>query len=510
MSRDYGRLGSGRRSGSAIWQWMIIGSVLGFGCAAAAFLVLLLTGNIVLDPSGLTRITPTAVVQVVTSTPDPNQPTITPLIITATSEPRPTQEAGILIPSSTPPVVEEPTTEEPVVTEETGTTETQASATESLDSTDDSAATQETGTGGTRTVDSGGIPAELEGITSQLVPITGGTFTMGTNPQEVSSAVLICQDNGGSCDANTATDSYPAHNVTLDAFSMEQTEVSIRQYVAFLNYLKSTGVDHTNGCSNQRCVETKIENPDGSNIAYDTNLYTVEPDFAGELPVIYVSWYGADSYCRAIGRRLPTEAEWEYAARGTGNNIYPWGNDLLVENASTGRSFNEDGTPVGLQPITAFNTVGSPFGTINQAGNVSEWVADWYGAYSAVDAFNPTGPAAGSQKVIRGGNWADNPFFARSMHRISAAPTQETATVGFRCAADAQDPASTLGTTGTTGTTGGSLGNATFEAPVGTPDPSSLGVIGGSTETGGAAPTLAPATPTLSGGPTQPSLPPGG
>jgi hypothetical protein len=149
MSRDYGRLGSGRRSGSAIWQWMIIGGVLGFGCAAAAFLGLLLTGNVTFDPNGLNRITPTAIVQVVTSTPDLNLPTETPLIITATTEPRPTQEANVIAPSSTPPVTTEPvTTEEAAVTEETGTTDVQPLATESLDTTEDPSATQETGTTG--------------------------------------------------------------------------------------------------------------------------------------------------------------------------------------------------------------------------------------------------------------------------------------------------------------------------------------------------------------------------
>jgi formylglycine-generating enzyme required for sulfatase activity len=513
MSRDYGRLGSGRRSGSAIWQWMIIGGVLGFGCAAAAFLGLLLTGNVTFDPNGLNRITPTAIVQVVTSTPDLNLPTETPLIITATTEPRPTQEANVIAPSSTPPVTTEPvTTEEAAVTEETGTTDVQPLATESLDTTEDPSATQETGTTGdtgstgTRGTD-GGVPPQLEGIGSPLLPVTGGSFIMGTSPSEVQEAVRICIDDGGQCEVTFAEDAYPAHNVTLDSFSIEQYEVSLAQYVQFLNYLKSTGVDHSNGCNGNRCVETKVENPDSTNIAYDTNLYTFEPSFTETLPVTFVSWHGADAYCRALGRRLPTEAEWEFAARGPGNNIYPWGRDFLVENASTSRSVNEDGTQSGIQPVNAYPGGASPFGTFNQAGNVGEWVADWYGPYAAADAFNPTGPSAGSQKVVRGGNWAFNPFFARTMQRIYAAPDSKEPTVGFRCAADAQVPATTLGNT-TTDTTG-SLGNTVFETPVGTPDPANLGVIGSSTETGGAAPTLAAATPTLSGGPTQPALPPG-
>lgn len=503
MSRDYGRLGSGRRSGSAIWQWMIIGGVLGFGCAAAAFLALLVTGNVTLDPNGLNRITPTALVQVVTATTDPDLPMATPFIITATSEPRPTQQSAVIAPTSTPPV-----TNETVVTEEVPSLT--AEPTEDTAPSDPNAtvepgtvgdSTTGTGANGTRSVNSGGIAAVLEGIGSPLVPVEGGTFTMGTIPLEAAEAERICRADGGQCTVNDAQDAYPAHNVTIAPFSIERTEVSIRQYVAFLNSLRTSGANHLNGCDGQRCAETKVENPN-TNIAYDTNIYTVEPDFIGEQPMIFVSWYGANAYCEALGRRLPTEAEWEYAARGAGNSIYPWGNDLVVENVNTSRSVNEEGTPIGIQPAISYETVTSPFGTLNQAGNVGEWVADWYGVYSGADVSNPTGPASGSQKVYRGGTWADNPFYARTMHRLSAAPDADEPTIGFRCAADEQLPASSLGSTTTGGTTG-SLSNTTLETPVGTPDPANLGVIGGSTDTGGAA-------PTLDVGPTQPALPPGG
>ncbi len=510
MSRDYGRLGSSRRSGSAIWQWMIIGAVLGFGCAAVAFLALLVTNQIQIDPNGFNRVTPTerVVVQVVTPTLDPNAPTITPVIITATSEPLPTQQSEVIVPSSTPPVLDEPTpTEEAVASTDETTVETNPTATTETGSTDSTGSTTDgsiidtnAGNGGTRNLTSGGIAPELEGIGSILMPVQGGSFIMGTNPAEAEAAWRVCVDNGGACEVDHASDSYPAHTVNLDSFRIEQTEVSLEQYVIFLNYLKSTGVDHLTGCGGQQCIETKIENSN-TNIAYDTNLYTVEPTFVGNLPVTFVSWYGADAYCKALGRRLPTEAEWEFAARGPGGNIYPWGNELVVENASTSRLVNAEGAPLGMQPVAAIAVQG-PFGTYNQAGNVSEWVADWYGAYQQAEATNPTGPAAGSQKVHRGGNWAYNPFYARTMHRLSANPGDESPTIGFRCAADAEDPASSLGTTGSTGTTG-SIGNVTLEAPVGTPDPANLGVIGSSTEPVGGA-------PTLEAGPTQGSLPPGG
>jgi hypothetical protein len=125
MARDYGRLGSNRRSGAAVWQWLIIGLVFGLGCSLMVFLGLLIAGFVGIDPTGAGLIgsTQTAVVQIVTATTDPNQPTQAPLIITATEEERPTQESAIIVPSATIPVVETATsTTDPAVTPPTATT----------------------------------------------------------------------------------------------------------------------------------------------------------------------------------------------------------------------------------------------------------------------------------------------------------------------------------------------------------------------------------------------------
>lgn len=151
-----------------------------------------------------------------------------------------------------------------------------------------------------------------------------------------------------------------------------------------------------------------------------------------------VTWYGAQAYCEAIGRRLPTEAEWEHATRGFSNYIYPWGNEWDGTRASTRRP--ADGGEPQKAPVFAFPEGSSPYGIYNLAGNVAEWVSDWYDPqfYNRPEATitAPTGPISGTEKVVRGGSWDDLPFFARSVHRMSQPPNEPTASIGFRCVED--------------------------------------------------------------------------
>ena len=489
---NYGSIG-GRRSSTAIWQWTIMGIVLGLGCSAVVVLSLLTFGILAIDSDGLSsanQATQTPVI--VTATTDPNlvlTPTQTPIIVTATLDPN---EAQTVDDTTTELTEEEP--DDAVIV--------QATATDVPPSPDPAEQITETPTPeptvDTSTTDSGGVttqgsdvPLLLQGQLSALVAVSGGTFSMGTNQQELAIAANLCVSrDGGACDVSFGEDSVPLHQVTIDQFWMERTEVSLNQYVAFLN---SQGPgSHSNGCFGELCIVTQSENQ-FSNILFDGANYTVAPVFAN-LPAAGVSWWGAQAYCQAIGRRLPTEAEWERAARGQNNTIYPWGEEWIGDGRAYVRIPNQEGTEgpgeVGSQPGNL-----SGFQVLDMAGNVAEWVYDYYDAtyyQTNTNNLNPQGPSFGTDRVLRGGSWDTPPFFARSVHRQNQPPNSTFLWIGFRCASDT-DGSTTLPTnTGNVGTIPTTNEDATGDDDI------------------NAAPELAP-VPTSVGEPSAvPDVPPGG
>ena len=207
---------------------------------------------------------------------------------------------------------------------------------------------------------------------------------------------------------NHDEDEKPIHEVTLYAFWIDMTEVT--------NAMYALCVDAGN------CVE-----PLG-NSHYPDSKYA-------NHPVTSVSWVDANAYCIWADRRLPTEAEWEKAARGETNFIYPWGNNLPDENLLNFNSHVGDTTEVGAYPKGA-----SPYGALDMAGNVWEWVNDWYSANYYLDPLsssNPFGPDSGSARVFRGGSWKDTEYNIRSANRGMNSPTEIDSAIGFRCAMDA-------------------------------------------------------------------------
>ncbi len=274
----------------------------------------------------------------------------------------------------------------------------------------------------------------LRFLASNVAVIDGGLFQMGTTAGEVAAAVSLCIDEqNGNCTLAMGEDSAPIHSVTLNAFEIEVTEVTYAQYVAFLNSMGAGS--HLGGCDGQACSLTSNEDENAA-VTLQGEQY-VFPEAIRNVAVSNVTWYGAKAYCEAIGRRLPTEAEWERAARGGDARIYPWGADWDPIYART--SIPEDGN-IGALPVGSYPFGASPFGVLDMAGNVAEWVSDWYSPdyYRSPNAsgLNPIGPAAGDQKVVRGGSWDAKPFFARTVHRQSFVPSQAGAWLGFRCAAD--------------------------------------------------------------------------
>lgn len=448
---DYGRVRS--RRGGGIWQWMIIGMVLGFSCAAIFVLAALTLGYLAIDTEGRAMAgRPTQTPLVITATLDPNAPTTAPIIVTATPDTAGTQSAietqqadqsisaptATLAPSDT--LTPDPAIEGQVQT--APTTDPNAAGTAPTPTT--------SMVGGTSGVPSavvpGQVPEQLAGLISPLVPVEGGSFEMGTTPNELVAAERLCIDQGGQCTVAMGEDTLPVRVTTVNPFQIERTEVTYGQYIAFLNYLKQTGMDHRNGCGTPTaprvCALTRNEEPN-SNILYDSANYTLALAAQEPLPVANVTWDGADTYCRTIGRRLPTEAEWERAARGPNNYLYPWGNDFDPTRANVGGVETSLNAPVA---VTEFVTGAGSGGVLNMAGNAAEWVADWYNEdyYSDPNStVNPTGPALGIEKVIRGGSWADRAFFARAVHRRNEKPDLNFVSVGFRCAADANTSATT-------------------------------------------------------------------
>jgi len=200
-------------------------------------------------------------------------------------------------------------------------------------------------------------------------------------------------------------DEQPQHKVFLAGFYIDKYEVSNLEYKKFL---EATGRRAPN--------------------------FWTDPDLsADDQPVVGVTWEDARAYCEWAGKRLPTEAEWEKAARGIDGRVYPWGNEFSPQKA------NAYGKADGFQytaPVTAFAAGASPFGALNMAGNVAEWCADYYDSeyYSRSPTRNPSGPAEGLYRVIRGGAWDDAPEKLRASNRYADRPSYSAYNLGFRCA----------------------------------------------------------------------------
>lgn len=447
----------GRRNRDSGWQWLFVGMTLGVGCSFAVFLGAYVLG--IIEPGGgLDQGDVSAqaddVVVVVTSTPEPITPS-------------PTPEETVEVAEADDAVAEDAADVESSADETTPTTEPASDTTE--DDTSSAATPLPSSNGGgasgivesqtivTGTVEATQVPIELgptrtPGIgqpdlpttlltnATPLVLIPGGSFTMGTTIEEGQAAIDLCINGyGGNCTIDMVQDAVPPHQVTLDDFQMEIYEVSATQYVAFLNFLRAQNPDirvDRIACGGNPCVLTTEDDPQ-SYVEFTSDGYElVNESFYFNHPITYVTWWGAQEYCETIGRRLPTEAEWERAARGTANSVYPWGAEWIETNANTSRP-----TADGTLPVDSYASVNSAYGALNMAGNVSEWVFDYYQSnfYTLPQASgqNPRNTAPSDKRVARGGGWDNVPLFARTVHRIDIEPGSPRGSVGFRCAADA-------------------------------------------------------------------------
>jgi len=255
--------------------------------------------------------------------------------------------------------------------------------------------------------------SETDGM--KLVYVPAGKFGMGSSEAQYFAAVRLCINAGGTTDncSQSAMLEKPQHTVYLDAFWIDQTEVTNAMYAL--------------------CVSAGVCQPPSHTNSINHKQYYGEDQFAA-YPAIWIDWTQADAYCKWAGRQLPSEAQWEKAARGTDGRTFPWGEGLDCQKANYNTCVG-DTTPVGSYPAGA-----SPYGALDMAGNVLEWVADWYSAsyYGISPNRNPTGPASGDTKILRGGSW-DNDIYgnARSAYRTYCETNCSLSDIGFRCAINA-------------------------------------------------------------------------
>jgi formylglycine-generating enzyme required for sulfatase activity len=234
--------------------------------------------------------------------------------------------------------------------------------------------------------------------------VSGAVFTCTSNAQPGDMVSVSAGDFMMGCagtDTQCQNDEKPLHRVTLSAFEIDRTEVTQDQYAA--------------------CVE-----------AMACGAPTCDWDCSKtNYPAGCVTWAQAKAYCGWAGKRLPTEAEWERAARGTDGRLYPWGNDIPDCTHANMASCGAGAEPVGNHPKGA-----SPYGALDMAGNVVEMVADWYDAsfYQTSPTNNPTGPATGTRYGGRGGGYRSEPVWLRASARDWYDLLDASASLGFRCA----------------------------------------------------------------------------
>ncbi len=244
---------------------------------------------------------------------------------------------------------------------------------------------------------------------SPMIPIPAGPFLLGSQ--------RVDNDPYGGWTQFDDTE-LPQHRVWLDTFEMDRDEVSLGEYLAFLQNRELHPSDEL-----QKLLWHVI------------SIHFVSDQTLTRWPALYVTWAEANDLCAAKGGRLPTEAEWEKAARGPDGSPYPWGEAIPNSSLAMFGQHHVHEIPI-LAAVDSYEEGTSPYGLHHMAGNVAEWVRDWFGFdyYAYMPERNPPGPTIGRYKSVRGGSWKSKRIMLRTATRGGALPAQRVATIGFRCA----------------------------------------------------------------------------
>ena len=244
---------------------------------------------------------------------------------------------------------------------------------------------------------------------SPVVTIPAGEFLMGTAR---SNAVSLGLD--GPYDDTE----QPRRRIWVSAYQMDRDEVSLGEYVGWLSAQKRA-----------------IPDPLYKLIEHVTTVHALSVDTLARWPALYVTWSDASEFCRSQSKRLPAEAEWEKAARGTNANLFPWGEEPPASGRAMYGQYHLHEIPI-VAAVDSGEEGRSPYGLHHMAGNAAEWVHDWFGIdyYMTMPERDPRGPSSGRYKVVHGGSWKSEPVLLRSATRSGAPPDRRAATIGFRCA----------------------------------------------------------------------------
>ena len=244
---------------------------------------------------------------------------------------------------------------------------------------------------------------------SPMIAVAEGSFLMGTarTGHELYSLDLPYDDT-----------EQPQRRVWLDRFEIDRDEVSLGEFLLWLQ-------------QQHRPIPMELRKL----IDHMITVHAVQPETLARWPALYATWGEASDFCRAHGKRLPTEAEWEKAARGDNGNLFPWGQKPPAPGLAMFGQYHVHEIPI-VSSVDSGEEGRSPYGLHHMAGNAAEWVEDWFGIdyYATMPDRNPPGAHQGRYKVVRGGSWKSAPPLLRTATRSGASPEQRAATIGFRCA----------------------------------------------------------------------------